>query len=60
MGASLGEVCRVTGDYVGKLKKLMEKCLVSLLGRKLFRPTSYLHWFEILDGITPITQTQPL
>ena len=43
MGASLGEVCRVTRKLCRKIKKkIKKKCLVSLLGRKLFRPSSYL------------------
>ena len=39
MGATLGEVCRVTRRLCWK--KIMKKFLVSLLGRKLFRPPSY-------------------
>ena len=43
MGASLGEVCRVTRRLCRKIKiKIKKKYLVSLLGRKLFRPPSYL------------------
>ena len=42
MRASLGEVCRVTRRLCRKIKKkIKKKCLVSLLGRKLFRPPSY-------------------
>ena len=33
------------GDYVEK--KFLKKCLVTLLGRKLFRPLSYMHNTEI-------------
>ena len=46
MGASLGEVLvrvELQGDNVEKLKKFLKKCLVSLLGRKLFRPPSYMN-----------------
>ena len=39
MGVSLGEVCRVTKRLCWKIiKKFLKICLVSLLGRKLFRP----------------------
>ena len=42
MGASLGEVWRVTRRLCRKIKKkIKKKCLASLLGRKLFRPPSY-------------------
>ena len=48
MGASLGKVCRVTRRLCRKIKnKIKKKCLVSLLGRKLFRPPSYMLSFEV-------------
>ena len=42
MGASLGEVCRVTRRLCRIIKIIKKKYLVSLLGRKLFRPPSYM------------------
>ena len=49
MGASLGEVCRVTRRLCWK--KLLKKCLVSLLGRKLFRPFSYNESLHVISSI---------
>ena len=50
MGASLGEVCRVTRRLCKKIKKkIKKKCLVSLLGRKLFRPPSYITFTLVTD-----------
>ena len=39
MGTSLGEVCNET--MLKNFKRFLKKCLIPLLGRKLFRPLSY-------------------